>query len=602
MTIVTDSKPIVPPHVTRRLAAVAFADVAGFSALMEQDDVATMARWKSLRTEIIEPKLAEYRGRLIRIIGDGLFVEFQSAVDAVRWAIDVQSALLGHSEHGPGALKLRIGVNVEDVIIDEDDLHGDGVNIAARIQQIANPGEVVMTAAVREYVWNKLGVALVDLGERSLKNLSRPIRLYAVDRRKSEHMSLAGYAHGLPPHVGWSNRPSIAVMPFRNLGGTPNEDYFGEGMTEEIISALSRSRSMYVIARASTLSYRNRISETKQIASELGVKYILDGTVRREEQRLRISVELIDAARNHRVWGERYDGVAASLFDFQDRIASSIVATLEPKLVEVETTQARQKPTENLDAYDCVLRALSLFYTFEKAEFRQAGDYLDRAIVLDPTYAQAYAYKAWWYVFRMAEGLLQEDEESTRHAAEQAVRRAMALDDQDAFVVAVAGHVESLIHKQPELALELFDRALVLNENSAFAWGMSAASYAYLGESEPALERLRSAWRLSPFDPLNFVFYTLAGIAEFVAGRYDPAIVWLRKAKREKPRFVATLRTLCACLSAAGRVDDARIVARELLDVEPNFSVRSIESWYPFRRADDLARYVAGLRAAGLPE
>ena len=250
-----------------------------------------------------------------------------------------------------------------------------------------------------------------------------------------------------------------------------------------------------------------------------------------------------------------------------------------------------------------MLRALSLFYTFEEAEFQQAGDYPRSRDRARPDLCAGLRLQGVVVTcFGWRRACSRRTTKPTRKAAEQAVRRAMALDDQDAFVVAVAGHVESLIHKQPELALEIFERALVLNENSAFAWGMSAATYAYLGESEPALERLRSAWRLSPFDPLNFVFFTVAGIAEFVAGRYDPAIVWLRKAKREKPRFVATLRTLCASLCAAGRVDDARTVARELLEVEPNFSVHSIEAWYPFRRPDDLARYVAGLRGAGLPE
>lgn len=568
---------------------------------MERDDAGTMAGWKALRRDVVEPKLSEYRGRLIRVIGDGLFIEFQSAVDAVQWSIDVQNAIVAYNPGRSPTLQLRIGVNVEDVIVDDDDLHGDGVNIAARIQQLANPGEVVLTSAVREYVWNKLGVGLVDLGERTLKNISRPVHVYTIDRRKSERVASAGFAHGVAPHVAWANRPTIAVLPFRNTSGDSKDDYFGEGITEEIIGALSRSRSMYVIARASTLSYRNRSVDAKQIASELGVKYILDGTVRRHEERLRISVELMDVARNHRVWGERYDGVPANLFDFQDQIASSIVAALEPKLVEAESTHARQKPTESLDAYDCLLRALSLLYTFDKSDFLQAGEFLDRATQLDSTYAQAYAYRAWWYVLSMAEGLLPEDP-ANRGAAEAAIRRAMALDDQDAFVVAVAGHVESVINKQPETAIELFDRALVLNENSAFAWGLSAASYAYLGEPESALERLRSAWRLSPFDPLNFLFCTIAGIAEFAAGRYDPAIVWLRKARREKPRFVAALRTLAASLAKAGREEDARVVAAELLRVEPTFRVSVLAAWYPFRRADDLARYVAGLRGAGLPE
>lgn len=561
-----------------------------------------MAKWKSMRTDIVEPKIAEHRGRLIRIIGDALFIEFQSAVDAVLWAAEVQGALRVREGEDADALALRIGINVEDVIVDDEELHGDGVNIASRIQQLANPGEVVVTAAVREYVWNKLGIGLVDMGERSLKNISRPIRLYRLDRDDSRAAADASTRPRFAaPHLAWANRPSIAVLPFRNVSGAADDAYFGEGITEDIIVALSRSRSMFVIARNSTLMYRNRVTDAREIANELGVKYVLEGTVRRQSDRLRISVELIDAVQNNRVWGEKYDGIVDSLFEFQDRIAASIVSTIEPRLLAVESIRARQKPTESLDAYDCLLRALSLFYTFDRSEFAQAGAYLDRATELDATYAQAYAYKAWWNVLGMAEGLFPEVQ-TNRAVAEAAARRAMALDDQDAFVVAVAGHVESLINKQPEVGLQLFDRALVLNENLAYAWGMSAASYAYLGEPELALERLRSTWRLSPFDPLNFVFFTVAGIAEFVAGRYDPAIAWLRKARRANPRFVAALRTLAASLALAGRADDAKTTASELLIVEPTFSVNALASWYPLRRADDLNRYVAGLRAAGLPE
>lgn len=581
---------------------MAFADVAGFSRMMERDDVGTMAEWKKVRSDIIEPKIAEHRGRLIRIIGDGLFVEFLSAVNAVQWAIEVQGALRAREPSGAAPLVLRIGINVEDVIVDDEDLHGDGVNIAARIQQLAEPGEVVVTAAVRDYVLNKLGVGMIDLGDRTLKNISRPIRIYRMDRRKHDFdpVGTTGVRTAVP-HLAWGNRPSIAVLPFRNVSGIQDDDYFGEGITEDIISALSRSRSMFVIARNSTLTYRNRVIDARAIADELGVKYVLEGTVRREGERLRISVELINAEHNNRVWGERYEGTAGNLFQFQDRIAASIVATIEPRLVEVEANRARQKPTESLDAYDCLLRALSLLYTFDRAEFVQAGAFLDRATELDPNYAQAFAYKAWWNVLSIAEGKTT-DARTMQMVAQDASRRAMSLDDQDAFVVAVSGHVESIIHKEPEVALELFNRALVLNENSAFAWGLSAATCAYLGEPELSLERLRSAWRLSPFDPLNFMFLTIAGIAEFVAGRYDTSISWLRKARRANPRFVAALRTLVAAHALAGRMEEAQATAIELLAIEPDFSVAALAGWYPFRRADDLNRYVAGLRAAGLPE
>jgi len=266
------------PNIRRRLAAVVFADVAGYSALMERDDIGTMTRWKALRADLLEPKIGEHRGTLIEVMGDGLFIEFESAVDAVRWASDVQRAISEPGdEQADSSLRLRIGINVEDVIVDEGRRHGDGVNVAARIQQLASPGEIVMTSAVHDYIWNKLGVALTDLGEHALKNISRPVRLYRLE----QNVAGDSVRRFVQPHLTWNNRPSVAVMPLKNLGGDPKEEYFGEGITEDIIGALARNRALLVIARHSTLPYRDRHADTRQIAAELGVRYVLDGSVRR---------------------------------------------------------------------------------------------------------------------------------------------------------------------------------------------------------------------------------------------------------------------------------------------------------------------------------
>jgi adenylate cyclase len=583
------------PTIVRRLAAVAFADVAGFSKLVERDDVGTMLQWKELRREIIQPKIEEHHGKLLRVVGDGLFIEFASAVDAVRCAQEIQRAIRAGSEQQP-ELQVRIGINVEDVIVDEDDLHGDGVNIAARIHQLARPGEVVVTAAVRDYVWNKLNATFSDLGERELKNISRPIRLYRLETGET----LSGKAR-MQPYLAWMRKPSIAVLPFRNLSGDPGEAYFGEGITEDIIGGLSRNRAFFVIARHSTLPYRDRSADAGQIASELGVRYIVDGSVRRQSARLRIVTELIDAGQNQTIWSERYDGAVNELFDFQDRITNGIVSATGRRVLEAETARARTKPTESLDAYDCLMRAFSLFYTFNDADFFDAGRMLDRALELDPGYAQAYAYKAWWLNLLIGESR-SKDAARNGPRAEEAARRATELDPQDAFVMAVGAHVRAFLARQPEAAEEMFDRSLQLNESSAFAWGMSAATLCYLGRPDEALDRLRNAWRLSPFDPLNFIFYTNAGIAEFVAGRYTEAIAWLQKARRENARFFACRRTLAAVLALSGNVEAAREVAEEMLAVDPGFSVEKFASWYPLRRAGDLERYVEGLKIAGLPE
>jgi len=583
----------------RRLAAIVFADVAGWARLVEKNDVETLRAWKALRADLIEPKIREHGGRLLEITGDAVLIEFPSAVAAVTWALDVQRAMSQSDVDEQGtSLTLRIGINVEDVIVDEDRLIGDGVNVASRVHQLAVPGEIVVTSTVRDYVWNKMPIVFGDLGERTLKNISRPIHVYRVETHETSRHSMPVQSQ---PHLSWTKRPAIAVLPFRDLGGNPNEGYFGEGITEDIINGLSRSHSLYVIARNSTLRYRDRHMDVRDIASELGVRYILEGSVRRHPPRLRISSELIDAVNNRTVWADKFDGSDQEIFEFQDRIASSIVGALEPRLYQVEAARALEKPTESLDAYECVLRALSLLYTFNDQDFDDAGKYLLRAVTLDPLYAQAQAYLAWWLNLSRGEGR-STDPSTDAEKAVRAATTAVELDPDDAFCLAVAGHIQGFLRKNLDTAADLFDRALRLNENSAFAWGVSGSTYCFLGLPDEALERLRNAWRLSPFDPMNFFFFTVAGIAEFVAGRYDQALGWLRKAERLNARFVACHRTLTASLALSGDVDRARAAAANMLALEPRFRVSVFASWYPLRRPDDIERLATGLRLAGLPE
>lgn len=586
------------PTFKRRLAAIAFADVAGFSRLMEQDDTRTILKWKTLRKSLLEPKITEHHGQLLQIMGDGLLIEFQSVVDAVLWARDVQRAIAHPpDDEDPDHLVLRIGINVEDVIVDGGNIHGDGVNIAARIQQLASPGETVMTAAVRDYVWNKLGVELTDLGERELKNISRPVRLYRLEQ---EHEAVLPRRF-TQPHLSWNNRPSVAVMPFQNIGGDPKDEYFGEGITEDIIGALAVNRSLLVIARHSTLPYRDRKTDARQVASELGVRYILDGSVRRQAAQLRITVDLIDAGQNRTIWAERYDGSTEDLFAFQDRIAASVASAIEPRLYEVEAARVRSKPTESLDAYDCILRAFPLFHSSDENEFMAAGAFLDRAIALDPAYAQAAAYKGWWFILLMGEWRSKATPQDRTRAVLTA-QRALKLDSNDAFVISIAAHVEAFLTNQPENASEMFDRALSINKNSPFAWCLSAVTCCYLSRPEEALDRLRNAWRLSPFDPMKFFFLGVAGLAEFIAGRYDQSLVWLLKSRNENSGHLAAHRNLAACFAHLGRLDEARASAADLMAREPSFRVGDFAQRYPLRRAADLERLLWGLRAAGLPE
>jgi len=588
---------VSPSAITRRLVAVAFADVAGYSRLMALNEIETVNRWKALRTEIIEPHMLRHGGRIADLAGDGILAEFTSVVNAVRWACDVQRAQQRiNSEDKSFALQLRIGINVEDAIDDNGVLSGDGVNIASRIHQAAEPGQIVVTGGVREFVANRLPVAFHDLGTPPLKNISRPIHVFTVEWVEE------GKGVSTPqPYLQWSSRPTVAVLPFRTIGGSEEDRYFGDGITDEIITGLSQSRGLYVIARNSTLRYRDRTKDLRQIASELDVRYILDGSVHRQQNRLRIKCELLDLVANRLIWSERFDGSTDELFDFQDRITTSVLGRLEPRVRAVEAAHVRDHPTESLDAYHCVLKAMALLYLFTPESYQAAGKLLERAIALDPAYPQAFAYLAWWLNFRIGEGW-SDAPEADRARALVVSQHAIELDNEDPFVLAVGGHILSFIGRKPAEAIDLFDQALALNQNSAFAWGMSALTLAYLGRPDEAVGRLRNVWRLNPFDPLNFYFWIVAGIAEFIAGRYDEAIAWMRKCKRANPRFIACLRMLAASLALSGNEIDARAVAQELLAIEPSFRVSTFISWYPLQRAEDLTRLEAGLRAAGLPD
>jgi TolB-like protein/Tfp pilus assembly protein PilF len=588
-----------PPSLKRRLAAVAFADVAGYSRLIAANDAEAVRRWKALRTEVMEPLIARHGGRVAEIAGDAVLIEFGSAVSAVRWATQiqrVQHALQKPSD--PFAVHLRVGINVDDLIDDDGILQGDGVNVAARIHQAGQPGQIVITSRVREFLVNRLPLKFRDLGTPPMKNIAMPVRVFEVEWLEGSN------ARSMPsPHLHWTSRPTVAVLPFRNASAGGGDTYFGEGITDDIITGLSRSRSLYVIARNSTLRYSDRQSGTdlRQIAAELDVRYVLDGSVWRQHDRLRIKVDLIDVHENRSLWAQRFEGSDAEIFEFQDRIAASVIGALEPRLRAAEAARIGDRPTESLDAFDSVLKAMSRLYRFTDESYRESEALLDRAIALDPDYAQAHAYIAWRLVFVFGEHR-SDDLARDRARALAAAERALELDPEDPFILSVAAHLHAFAYKDLDRATDLYERALALDENSAFAWGLSALNCAYLGDTDEAVERLQNVWRLNPYDPMNFYFWIVAGITEFVAGRYGECIAWTRKSHRANPRFAAALRTLAPALALSGDEEGARSVGKELLAIDPGFRVSTFIEWYPLRRSEDLDRLREGLRAAGLPD
>ena len=580
----------------RRLSAVAFADVAQFSRHVARDEVGTLEHWSVLRENVLEPLFLEHKGTFSEVAGDALLAEFPSVVYALRWAIAVQRRVRTlEPGAGEAPLSLRISVNVDDVLFDGDSVRGDGVNIAARIHQAAKPGEIVVTSIVRELSGGRVPVRFNDLGTPKLKNIDRIVHVYQIDWEDLDANSALHH-----PHLTWTSRPTLAVMPFVKAGDPQGSDYFSQGITEDIIAGLSRSRSLHVIARGSMIRYADRTRSIADVAAELGVSYVLEGSVRRSGDRLRITTELVDVSRNCAIWSNRFDGAATDLFDFQDGIVRSIVGALVPRLKAVEIERVRDRPTSSLDAYDCVLKADALLYSFTPESYRASGIALERARELDPSYAQAWAWSAWRLVFVVGE-LKSSDAAKDRAMATEMSRRAIALDPEDSFCLSVAAHQLSFAEGQPDEALHLFDTALRLDENCAFAWGLSGVTLAYLGRAKEARERFRNAFTLSPFDRMNFFWWSGYGLNEFVDARTDEAVAWLRKSHHTNPRFEATLRLLAAAQAQAGCLDEARQTAGNLLRIDPDFRVSRLLSWYPLKRPDDLERLRTGLLAAGLP-
>ncbi len=585
-------------HIARRLAVILSAEVIGWQRLVARDAIIAVQAWQATRQKLIEPTVAPMGGRLLELTPDRVLIEFASAIHAVDWALSLQAQLADRRATPPhGMLRMRIGISVDDVIVDDGKLVGDGVNIASEVRQVAGHDEVLITETVHGFVAQRMAAQCEDLGQRSLRFARSAMNLFRVTAPAT---AADGQAKGsaLQPRLQWDRLPSLAVLPMWSDG--PEADrYFGDGVTEEIIASLSLNRALFVIAHSSTLRFRNRRDDPAEVAAELGVRYLLLGTVRRAGQRLRLVVELVHAAARQVIWQDHYEGTDDDVFDFQARIASSIAAAIDPRVLEAELARMRSQPTGKFSAYDSVLRGQASLYLAGQDNFNAAGEHFQQAVALDEGYAQAHTHLAWWFNLKVGEGRSSEVQQDRRLALEHAMH-AMQLDPRDALVLSVAGHLLSFLQKRFAEAMEIFDQAIAINPNCAVAWARSATTLAYLGRGEEALERARNAMRLSPFDRHSFAFFTTCGTAAFVAGRPDEAIAWLGKAMRLNPNYNAARRILIASLALTGEVDEARALADELMSFEPSFTVEQFGSWYPMQEPH-LERLLAGLRQAGLP-
>ena len=578
---------------TRRLAAILAADVAGYSRLMGADEEGTHERLKALRRELLDPKIAEHRGRIVKTTGDGLLVEFPSVVDAVRCAVEVQQATL-ERDTGVAAdnrIELRIGINLGDVIVEGDDLYGDGVNIAARIEALADAGGVFVSNTVHDHVRDRLSFVFEDLGKQQVKSIARPVQVYRVrDAEGTKSPSTSALA--LP------DKPSIAVLPFANLSGDPEQDYFADGMVEEIITALSRIRWFFVIARNSTFTYKGRAVDVKQVGRELGVRYVLEGSVRKSGSRIRVTAQLVETATGNHIWAERYDRDLADIFVVQDEITERVVAAIEPELYAAEQVRSQSKPPDSLDAWECAIRALSCIGQGTRDENTEAEALCRRAIAIAPGYGRAHSLLAWTLLRRKT---WSGDFRVVMPEISAETRAALALDDRDPWAHFVQGNLFFRTRRFDDAARAL-RRALELNPNFALAHAFLGSSLNMQGAHQEAVDSAERALRQSPRDRSvgTYASMTMANV-HLKEGHYSECVTWARNIIERGPEWVPGHSVLTAALAMDGDLTAAAEARETLLRLRPEFSLAWMNENQPFT-GEIAERVREGLRKAGVPE
>jgi TolB-like protein/Tfp pilus assembly protein PilF len=587
------AKPIVTE---RRLVAVFAADVEGYSRLMGADEVGTL-KGLTERRAILDKAIADHRGRIANTAGDSVLAEFGSAVNAVQCAVEAQAALAEANSNLPPEKRInfRIGVHVGDVMVRAGDLFGDGVNIAARLQSLSTAGGVCVSGTTYEHVRKVLPIAFTDLGAQQVKNIDEPVRAY-------EAISVA---NGMAPHASrplpLPEKPSIAVLPFQNISGDPEQEYFADGMVEDIITALSRFKSLFVIARNSSFTYKGKAVDIKQVGRELGVRYVLEGSVRKAADRVRITGQLIDASTGAHLWADRFDGELKDIFDLQDDVATKVVGAIAPKMEQAEAARAKRKPTESLDAYDYFLRGTENLYRQTPESVGEALRLLKKAIELDPDYAAAYGTAAYCYVMRKSSGWVIHREQDIAKATRFG-RTAAKLGNDDAVALSRAGHTIAYVAEDLDAGARFIDRALELNPNLALAWFHSGWLRIWLGDPDTAMQHFARFRRMSPVDPMLMRATCGIAFAHVLAGRYDEASSHAEQALNENPDSHQALRMAAMSHALAGRMERAQEVMERLRQIDPALRVSNLRNLTPLRRPEDMARYAEAMRKAGLPE
>jgi len=574
----------------RKLAAILAADVAGYSRLMGADEAGTLARLKEYRRELIDPKNKQFRGRIVKTTGDGILIEFPSVVDAIRCSIEIQQGMRKRNADVPKekCIEFRIGINLGDVIIDGRDLYGDGVNIAARLEGLAEPGGICISQTVLNHARGKIAFEVEDLGEQALKNIVQPIHVYRLLLGSSPGQTVPRPSE---PALALPDKPSIAVLPFQNMSADPEQDYFADGVVEEIITSLSRIRWLFVIARNSSFTYKGRAIDVKQVGRELGVRYVLEGSVRKAGSRMRITAQLIDAVSGAHLWADHFDGPIEDVFELQDSVALSVAGLIEPTLQAAEMLRSAQRPTDDLTAYDLYLRARAAAQSWDRQGVLRALDLLKQALERDPSYGSALALMAVCHQNFHVNGW-GEDQEAIREQGVEYARRALRAAADDPLVLGDAAYVLGYFERDINPALALIDRSLELNPSFAIGWVRSAWLRLWSGQIDLAIEHFEKSLRLNPRRkaPASFGI----GVAHFFARRLNQAAATLLLSLQENPNWAPTYRFLASCFAHMGRSRDAQDMVKRLREMTPVL-IPTAEHW---RIPEDREFYLAGLRLA----
>lgn len=577
----------------RKLTAILSADVAGYSRLMGDDEAETI---HTLKNHCSAAKtLADHnRGRVIDIVGDNLLAEFPSVVDAVICATEIQGELAKRNKELPDKRKMefRIGINVGDVVEENGRIYGDSVNIAARLQELADAGGICISGGVYDQIENKLDLSYSYFGEHKVKNITKPIQVYVVKMATVTTKTEMSKKYEPPA------KPSIAILPFLNMSGDTEQEYFSDGITEDIITALSKFRWFFVIARNSTFTFKGKQIEVKQVAKDLGVRYVLEGSVRKAGKKVRITAQLIDAPSGYHVWAERYDGNLEDIFTVQDEITHKIVRSVGSEFLWAEMKRAQRKSELNLDVWDLIMRANAHHGRYTKNDAKEAQNLLYKAIKLDPLSSEAFCLLAFTHLMQVQFGWSESRTNSIREA-EEAAQKAVSIDDRDAWAHTALGLVD-LISKRFNEAVFRLKNAIDLNPNLANAYGALGQAMALEGEYEAAVTHINKAIRLSPHDP--FVVYWIAhlGVAAFADGRYEDAYHWGRRTIHQNPKFPGGHRLVAASCGQLERSLEAAAELKKLLKLMPGMTADDVRKQVPFKRPSDMERYIEGLRKAGL--